>query len=225
MPGPGESPDIGRLQQVKAVCERAYATTAVAVTTMVLANTVDREALVVHADDPLLKQAKRSVLSILPAPSLGDYGRTANVAAQITTTVISFESARSTSRPAGLIGTAAGAIVASDSADALADRSGWLTHAEKAQEDVGFSAIGVAWFTKFLLDRAGASKDKGRRWLAAAGAFAGTVALGLPLYEGSQGGKLDAVSHTAGLAVGLAAHKLGARRRACAQAATEISRV
>lgn len=213
MSTPTAVPEVGYLQQARAVCERAYASSAMVITTMVLANTVDRSALVVHANDSLLKQAELSIPSALPAPSLGDYGRTVNVGTQIAATIVSFESARSTSSSIELVGTAAAAIVASDGADAIVERAGWLSHAERAQEDVGFSAIGAAWFIKFLLDRAQASKDKGRQWLAGAGAFAGTIAVGLPLYEGSQGGKLDAVSHTTGLAVGVLAHKLSERKK------------
>jgi hypothetical protein len=204
--------EIGPIQQAKSLFERAYASTAMAVTTMVLANTVDRSALVVHANDPLSKQAELALPSALPAPSLGDYGRTMNVGTQIATTVVSFEAARTTSGVGELVGTAVVAQVASCGADAAVERIGWLTQAERAQEDVGFSAIGTAWFTKFLLDRAHISKDRGRRWLAATAAFTGTVAIGLPLYEGSQGGKLDAISHTAGLAVGFLAHKLSLRK-------------
>jgi hypothetical protein len=82
---PGEAPDLSYLQRAKAICERAYGSTVMAATTMVLANTVGRESLVVHADDPLLKQAKLSIFSAFPAPSLGDYGRTVNVGTQIAT--------------------------------------------------------------------------------------------------------------------------------------------
>jgi hypothetical protein len=199
-------------QYLKSVFERVYAPTVVAVTTMVLANTVDRNLLVVHANDPLSKQAGLALPSALPAPSLGDYGRSVNVGTQIATTVVSFEAARSTSSPAELAGTALAAQVASCGADAAVERTGWLTQAERAQEDVGFSAISTAWFTKFLLDRAQRSTDNGRLWLTSAGVFAGTVVIGLPIYEGSQGGKLDAVSHSAGLAVGIIAHKLSRRR-------------
>jgi|GEM_PF-2888867 len=211
MNAPGEASELSYLQQAKAICERAYGSTAMAVTTMVLANTVGREALVVHADDPLLEQAKLSIFSAFPAPSLGDYGRTVNVGTQIATTVVSLECARSTTGASGLAGTAVAAQLAACGADAAVERTGWLSHAERAQEDVGFSAIGVAWFTKFLLDRAQASQERGQRWLAGAGVFAGSAVIGLPLYEGSQGGKLDAVSHAAGLAIGVLAHKQGQR--------------
>lgn len=206
-----EVEEVGYLQRAKTALEGVYISTAMAITSMVLANTVDRSDFVVYAHDDLPTHVKRSATSAFVAPSLGDYGRTVNVGGQIIETVVSAQCARKTTGAIGLFGTAAAAELASCGADDLA--KGLLTPDELKQEDVGFSAINVAWITKFLFDKARASKDHARRWWAGAATFAGAVVVGLPAYEGSQGGKLEAVSHATGLGVGILAHIASRRKK------------
>jgi hypothetical protein len=172
---------------------------------ILLANVLDREAMVVHANDPLGKQAALALPSALPAPELSGPGHPAtDTAVEIGTTAISLLAVQSKNNTSTkeLAAIAVAAQVGACAVDAAVERSGWLTQAERAQEDVGFSAISVAWFTKFLLDRASQSKEHAKRWYTGLAAFAVTVGGLSPLYEGSQGGKLDATSHLAGLAVG-----------------------
>jgi len=177
---------------------------------IVLANLLDRGDMVVHADDSLATQAERAFQSALPAPELNGPGhRAADIGVDVGLTGISLLAAQRTTSLKGLAATAAGAQAAGCTVDAIADRSGWLTQAELSQEDVGFSSISVAWFTKFLLDKASQSKEKATAWYAGLTVFAGSVAVALPLYEGAQGGKLDATSHAAGLGVGALAYKIG----------------
>lgn len=176
---------------------------------ILMANILDRNGMVVHADDALLKQTELAFPSALPIPQLKGPEGYANAAVDLGSTSISLLAAQRTSSIKGLAATAVGAQAAGCAVDAIADRSGWLTHTELSQEDVGFSSISVAWFTKFLLDKASRSKERATAWYTGLTVFVGTVPIGLPLYEGSQGGKLDATSHAAGLGVGLLAYKIG----------------
>ena len=208
-----EGSELGYWQNAKAFYERIHISTMMLATSMILANSVDRSALVVHADDALLRQAELAIPSALLTPNMGDYDKLVGVGSQIGLTVISAECARDTTGPVELAGTALVAQIASSGADAAVERIGWLSHAERAQEDVGFSAIYVAWFTKFLFDKAQASEHHRHSWIAGIGAFAVMAVIGLPLSEGSQGGKLDAVAHTTSLAVGFLAHRLSERRK------------
>ncbi|HEY5442527.1 MAG TPA: hypothetical protein VIJ68_03245 [Candidatus Saccharimonadales bacterium] len=100
--------------------------------------------------------------------------------------------------------------------DAAVERSGWLSQTERAQEDVGFSSIALAWISKYAFDRLAEAKTEGERRAWAAGIAGGSalMTLGVLLYEGSEGGKLGFTSHLAGIGVGWAAHRLGSRRRA-----------
>lgn len=184
---------------------------------ILLANLLDRESMVVHANDPLSKQAALALPSALPSPELNGPGHLAmDTAVQIGTAAGSLLAVQSRNNTP-LKEVAAMALTAQVGAcavDAAVERSGWLTAAERTQEDVGFSAISVAWFTKFLLDRANQSTAHARRWYAGLAVFAGTFVGLTPLYEGSQGGKLDATSHAAGLAAGYLGYKFGRRKTA-----------
>src|SRR5581483_1879598 len=172
---------------------------------ILLANLVDRESMVVHANDPLGKQAALALPSALPAPEVNGPGHLAtDTAVEIGTTAVSLLAVQSKNNTSlkEVATMAVAAQVGACAVNAAVERSGWLTAAEQAQEGVGFSAISVAWFTKFLLDRASQSREHAKRWYAGLAGFAATFAVISPLAEGSQGGKLDATSHAVGLAVG-----------------------
>lgn len=183
---------------------------------ILLANLLDRKAMVVHANDPLVKQAALAIPSALPAPELIGPGHEAvDIAGQIGTTAISLLAAQSDNNtsPPELAIIGIGTQIGSCAIDAAIERTGWLTQAERAQEDVGFSAISVAWFTKFLLDRASQSETHARRWYAGLGVFGISVSVLLPLADGGQGSKLDAASHAVGLAAGVGGYLWSKKRR------------
>ncbi len=182
---------------------------------ILLANLLDRENMVVHANDPLGKQAALALPSALPAPEVNGPGHLpTDTAVEIGTTAISLLAVQSKNNTSTreLATMAVAAQVGACAVDVVVERSGWLTAAERAQEDVGFSAISVALFTKFLLDRAGQSKEHAKRWYAGLAVLAGTFVGLEPLSSGAQGGKLDATSHAAGLAVGYFGYRFGKRK-------------
>jgi hypothetical protein len=127
---------------------------------------------------------------------------------------LGIEGARRSTTLKGLGATALSAQVASCAADAVADRT-WLTAAERAQEDVGFSAVSVALLAKFLLDRSASAKNPRAKlcWRTGALALAAFMTGGLYLIDGSNGGKLDITAHGAAFMVGAAAYRLGKWRK------------
>ncbi len=175
---------------------------------MVLTNLLCRQDMVVHANDALLVKADRAMQSAIVAPDVTG-GPELDLAAQTVMAAGSLELVRHTASPGEVIGMAAAAQAVSCAADVVVERAGWLTATERAQEDVGFSAIFSAWMCKYLFDKLESAKDtatKRRRILGLGGFVAGMTAV-IPLAEGAQGGgKLDFVAHSAGLAVGAAAH-------------------
>lgn len=185
-------------------------------TGMLLANVLDREAMVVRANDSLGKQAALSLPSALPAAEIVG-NPTADLGIQIAYSAGSLGLAcRTTSR----VGVAVTAVVAQEvacAANAIVERSDWLNPAEKAQDDVGFSAIALAWGTKALLDRRAEASDQAKRKYALGGiALGGLFTVGALLYD-KEGGKLDLTSHVAGIAVGWAAHLFGDFRKKAEQ--------
>jgi len=182
---------------------------------LLIANEFNREALVVHANDPIGKQARLALPSALPAPVVTG-NRLVDMGLQSITTAVGLEAASKTSTKRELVAMAIGAQVVSCAINAGVERTGWLSKAERAQEDVGSSAIYLAWFMKFLLDRLASAKTdhESRRWKVAAAVFAGSVTFGAYYVEGSNGGKLDMSSHLGSLMVGVVAHKLGSWRKA-----------
>jgi hypothetical protein len=181
---------------------------------MLLANVVDPDALSMHADASIGERARMAIPSALPAPEITG-NQPFDISIAIGATVVGLESVRRTSTAKEIVAMGFGAQVLSCALDAGVEQTGWLDKAEGIQEDVGFSAIGTAWFSKFLLDRSTSAKSKKESLLWKAGfvAFAGAVTVGAYLVEGSNGGKLDMVAHFGGLVVGALAHRLGKWRK------------
>jgi len=200
-------------ERVKAIYDRAHGSTMAIATSMILANTIAVNECVVKADSPPTQQLERALLSELVAPNIGDIDKAVGVGSQIILTTIGVEAARGTTKPTEMVGIAAVAQLGSSAGDALVERTAWLTHNERVQEDVGSSAIYVALITKYLFDRAKASENHSLSWHVGIGVFATAAAFGVPALEGSQGGKLDFISHTVGLAVGYLAHRLNERKK------------
>lgn len=127
---------------------------------------------------------------------------------------VSIEAARRTSTLKELGVIAVGAQIASCATDAVADRT-WLTVAQRAQEDVGFSAISVALLAKYLLDRSSSAETttKSRCWKLGALVLAGFMVGGMYLIDGNNGGKLDVTAHGAGFMVGVIGYQLGKWRK------------
>ena len=162
----------------------------------------------------ILEQAERSLPSALVAPNMGDYNKAVGVGSQIALTSIGADCALKTSTPGEMFGTAVAAQLASSGADSLVERTtNWLSHAERTQEDVGASAIYLAWIFKFMLDRERTSESHKLSWRLGMTALTGAAVVVIPLAESSQGGKLDAVAHGVSLVVAYGAHRFGLRKR------------
>jgi hypothetical protein len=181
---------------------------------IVAANLVDTERMTVYADDPLSRQAVLALPSALPAPEVTG-NNALDIAIQVGTAAISCEAIRRTSNVRHIAATALSAQVVACAANAVAERSGWLTAAERTQPDVGFSSISIAWATEFLLDRADKADTPLQKglWRTGTAVLAGTMSVGSYVAEGGQGGsKLEMVAHGSAAAVGFIAHLLGKRR-------------
>jgi hypothetical protein len=174
---------------------------------------VDRQDMMVYANDPLTRQALLAFPSALPTPEVTG-NPAADLAIQCASTALTTEIARRSSTSRQLIGTAITAQAVSCGVDALVERTGWLSVFERSQPDVGFSAISAAWFGKLFLDRAQRAKTPLRRnlWRAGLAVYGGTITAGYYFLNGAEGGKLDLTSHAAGLVVGVAAHFIGQRK-------------
>jgi hypothetical protein len=168
--------------------------------------------MVVYANDPLSTQATKAFQSASPTPEV-----TGNVVVdngiQVATAGISLELARRTTSNRYLGGMALAAQALGCTANAIAERTGWLTPLEKAQPDVGFSSISIAWFMNALMHRADkANNIKTKRlWQAGAAAFAGSMTAGAYAVD-DLGGKLDITSHAAGILVGVGAYIIQKQR-------------
>jgi len=204
----------GHLERAKAVYSRLYGSVIMITSSMILANTSAGNEFVVRADNPILEQAERSLPSALVAPNMGDYNKAVGVGSQIALTSIGADCALKTSTPGEMFGTAVAAQLASSGADSLVERTtNWLSHAERTQEDVGASAIYLAWIFKFMLDRERTSESHKLSWRLGMTALTGAAVVVIPLAESSQGGKLDAVAHGVSLVVAYGAHRFGLRKR------------
>lgn len=188
-----------------------YATVAVSLG-LLIAEAGPRSAMVVRADDPLDKQAARALPSAWPTPEMTGV-RALDTGLHMGMAGASLEIARRTTSRRELVTTALGAQALACGANAVAERSGWLSPAERGQEDVGFSSIFIAWLTKSRLDRL-AQAQTGREKLRHAGELAAgaAVILACSLVDGDSG-KLDLVAHTAGAFAGWAAHMRGESRQ------------
>ena len=183
--------------------QTAYLTLGVLATTVAM-NVLAPEELIVHASDSLPAQVERAFPSALPT------GETMlDLVIPLAETAATIELARSTTSQRQLLGMAATAQVLACSADAVADRV-WLDSAERAQPDVGFSAISDAWIIKLLLDLGDRRRNRFARWGFRVAALAGAsyATVGEYIVNGVNGGKLDLTSHTAGIAVGVGTYLL-----------------
>jgi len=172
--------------------------------------------MIVHADDDFGKQMAMALPSALPTPEM--IGSPAvDTALQISIAGVSLETARRTTSRRELVATAVGAQALACLVDAGVDRLGWLNPVEKAQEDVGFSAIYVAWLTKFLFDKRAQAKTASERLRYAGSIAAGAAAIvGLALMD-SKGVKLDLSAHFSGAVAGWTAHRRGDARKQARQ--------
>ena len=168
----------------------------------------------VYANDPFSTQAERSLQSALPTPVMTG-NLLADFAIQASETILTTEIVRRTSSARQLLGSAIVSQLLSCGVDALVERTGWLSAAERMQPDVGFSAISAAWLSKFFLDRADRARTPLRKnlWRAGMAVYGGTITVGYYFLNGPNGGKLDLTSHATGVAVGMAAYALGRRKQ------------
>lgn len=176
---------------------------------IVATNFIFGDSLVVHSDDSIEKQMEMALPSAFGTPDATGV-KALDFAGVTATTLISLEAARSTTSPGSLAVMGLSAQAASCGADALVDQSGWITNAT----DSGSSAMGVAWMTKFLLDRTASTEDetKRRRWKAATAVYIGAMTLGAYVLFGDDG-KLDMVAHGSAVVVATTAYQLGAWRK------------
>jgi hypothetical protein len=190
---------------------------------IIATNLMCGDSLVVHSDDPLEKQMAMAFPSAFGTPDATGV-KALDLAGVTATTLISFEAARRTTSLGSLAAMGISAQFAGCGADALVDQTGWVENAT----DSGSSAMGVAWMTKFLLDRIESAEDetKKRRWKIATAAYAGAMTLGAYILLGDDG-KLDMVSHGSALVVGAVAYGIDAWRKRRTEvvplAATELS--
>ncbi len=200
-------PEIRQTNRLRAALGQIYNSGALLIAgVMVSAETIDRGAFVVRADNPVPLEAERAIPSAFITPE-GDYSRALGVSAQVGLTALGVGLARKTSSLPEVAGVSLTAQLVGCAADAAVERTNLLTHAEKAQEDVGSSSIYVALIGKYLLDKHAEAENK-LPWRVGIGAFVTGAVVLIPLAEGSGGGgKLDVVSHTASLVVAYGAHK------------------
>ncbi|HZL07639.1 MAG TPA: hypothetical protein VFC50_00395 [Candidatus Dormibacteraeota bacterium] len=198
--------------------QNAKALTTVTVGSIILAKVLDPDLGVVTAGSSLVKQAEFAFPSIIPdAPITGEpYDLGIDVAFTAATLAVAgqeLNNGHTTKK--GLLGTATLAQVLASGWDAIADRT-WLNPAEKKLPDDGDSSVLGGILTKAALDHFWAARQNeefgtGKKLLVGAGL--GTVALmstvGALAAEGSQGGKLDMISHAAGITAGAIAHFVG----------------
>jgi len=196
--------------------QTAYLTLGVLATTVAM-NALDPQELTVHAGDSLPVQAERAFPSALPTSATA-----LDLVVPLAQTAATIEIARATTSQKELLGMAATAQVLACSADAVADRT-WLDPAERAQPDVGFSAISDAWISKLLLDVGDRRRNPFARWGFRAAALVGAsyATVGEYLVNGADGGKLDLTSHTAGIVVGVGTYLLEKRKKQKLRAAAE----
>ena len=182
---------------------------------LIFANAFNNDPLIVRGNDSLAKKAALALPSALPAPDISG-NRLADIGLEIGTSAISIEAARRTSTLKELGTVAVGAQLSACAVNALVENGSWLNQTEKSQEDIGFSAISVAWFTKFLLDRSASSENNRSKnlWRASAALFAGAMTVGAYFVENNNGGKLDMLSHGAGITVGVLGYLFGHWRKA-----------
>jgi len=184
-------------------------------TVILAANLIDRELFTVRPKDSILKKAARSLPSTLLAPKLSG-SRTADMATMLAVAGAGLETARLTSTKKELAVTALGAQGLALVTAIAVERAGWLTPQEEEQEDVGFSAIAVAWGTKFMLDKMAASENKKARvlWGMGAAALAGVSTVGPYVAKDViKSNTLDVTAHASGVVAGTVAFALGRRKR------------
>lgn len=176
--------------------------------------------MVVHANDPFGEQMKMSLPSALPTPEVSGYA-SVDTAIQIGLAAGSLEFARHTTSRRGLLATALGAQAVACLADAGVERSGLMSQTERAQEDVGFSSVSTAWFTKFLFDKRSQAETAAerRQYTRYIWQFAGALAV-ISMVDGKTR-KLDIPAHASAFVMGYAAHKIG-RYRSTRQRAAAV---
>ena len=203
-------------EHTRDVIKEPYVTTSVALG-LLIAEFGPRSAMVVHANDPPLKQIGLALPSALPTPELTG-SQIVDTGLNIALTGASLEIARRTTSRRELLTSAVGAQALACAADAVVERSGWLSSTEKAQEDVGSSSIFIAWLTKYLLDKwaqAETAREK-LRYVGQMAAGVGVIATSALL--DSKSGKLDVTAHVSGVFAGWVAYMRGDTRKKVKQA-------
>ncbi len=178
----------------------------------VYVNGFNRQPFVVYADDPFGKQMAKAMQSALPAPEVTG-NLAVDTALQTGLSVAGLEAVRTTSSKANIIATALGAQALSCLADSGVEQLGVLSGGQKYEENVGLSAIYVAWFSKFILDKAYQARqvgqeDRSRKYLLGGALFAAAMSAGVYLAFD----KLAGTAHAAGISVGVASHFQGRQR-------------
>ncbi len=172
---------------------------------MLMANLLDPEALSVHVNTPLIKQAALSISSALPAPDI--YPNSPgylNIPWQVGYSVLSLEFARKTASRKQIGAVALGSQIAASAADYAIGQTGFINAAERAQPNNGASAMAIAILVMSALDRARTASSTRARYLWNIGTlgFVSSMTAGAYLVEGRNGAKLDLVAHSLGAAVG-----------------------
>lgn len=108
---------------------------------------------------------------------------------------------------------AVGAQLLATASDMTIVESHLTSRTELTQQDVGSSAITVAFFSKYLFDKVASSETERRRraWQLVTGVFAGAVTLGAA-YIDSKNFSTDLTSHGSGVVAGAFASQLGNSR-------------
>lgn len=179
------------------------------------ANLMERDFFTVRPKDPLHEKVTRSLPSALLVPELSG-NRALDMVTMLTLAGASLETAKLTSTTKELAATALGAQGLASATAAAIERIGWLTPEEREQEDVGISAIAIAWGTKFMLDKmVGAESKKARvLWGIGAVALASVSTVGPYMAKDViQSNTLDVTAHASGVVAGTVAFALGRRSR------------
>ncbi len=166
--------------------------------------------LIIHSNEPFGEQMEKALPSAAATPDVTGY---APIDFSVVTGnfLVSMEAARRTTPLSELAATATGGQIASCTTDALADQTGWVNSAA----DAGSSGMAVAVAAKFLCDKIASAEDDAirRRWKIGAAAYAAVMTFCAFLVVGGEDAKLDMLSHSSAIAVGIAAHRLGTRRK------------
>jgi hypothetical protein len=196
---------------------RESATTINATLGLLAMNAILGDSIAVHSNDPIAKQMEDTLPAAFLTPEITG-NRPIDVGIVTAFSAVSVEAARRTSTVGEMAVTAVGGEVVSSGVDAIVGQTGWTGDVI----DRGPSSAGVAIGARFFLDKIAAAETPAakRGWKIAGGVFAGALTLGAFVVVGGDDGKMDMISHGSALFVGLAAHKIGARRKVKQQEAS-----